>query len=440
VYVNSWGDAIVAAFNVASQAAQAALDLRDLFRNTNWNNLGLPNELAARIGLHAGSVFIGDDPLQGRLGLAGHNVNLAARIEPIAQPNEVWLSETMARLLQEESNDKIKHDDLGERPLAKQWGSRKIFRLRRAHEPADTQISDLEKVASQNPTDRKLQLALRLLTHGLTEEDKIAAVKMLAQLPGEDQLGEIIAIARNKQLSQKLRNTAIGSFGWKSSPQVSEILIAIIEDEGEDLDIRDTALVILGHVGGSGARETLLKAVKDDEFPAITRARAVHSLGALSDWSVYPEIEALIEQQRAERQLEAEFALGFIGFCRLFDDSRCLPTLVSLATDENVSEPVRVESLQAILFIGAPWLHKDSIAKLIEFAKKRVASKVVSDMVLATLARTTAPEATGLIDAVASDLSNPSANIALALLVNPNGVTFPGDEPRPGERGYDEDA
>ncbi len=91
LYVNSWGDTIVAAFKVPVDAARAALDLRDLFRDTNWkNSVGLSTELAARMGLHAGSVFIGGDPLQKRIGIAGHNVNLAARIEPITQPNEVW--------------------------------------------------------------------------------------------------------------------------------------------------------------------------------------------------------------------------------------------------------------------------------------------------------------------------------------------------------------
>src|SRR5258708_6152636 len=92
-YVNSWGDAIVAAFRDPLKAARAALALRDLFRDTNWRNLGLSNHLAARIGLHAGAVFIGFDPLQSREGLAGHNVNLAARIEPVVKPNEVWVTD-----------------------------------------------------------------------------------------------------------------------------------------------------------------------------------------------------------------------------------------------------------------------------------------------------------------------------------------------------------
>jgi class 3 adenylate cyclase/FMN phosphatase YigB (HAD superfamily) len=143
-YVNSWGDAIVAAFKVPVDAARAALDLRDMFRNTNWANLGLSNDLAARIGLHAGSIFIGKDPLQKRTGIAGHNVNLAARIEPVVRTNEVWVSEAAVSLLREEGDSKIAWDDLGEHPLAKVWGSRRLYRLRRHHEPANLDVYDPE--------------------------------------------------------------------------------------------------------------------------------------------------------------------------------------------------------------------------------------------------------------------------------------------------------
>ena len=150
VYANSWGDAIVAAFKSPIAAARAALDLRDLFLDTNWSGLGLIQDLAGRIGLHAGSVFIGDDPVQGRRGLAGHNVNLAARIEPVTLPNEVWASETFVSLLRDEKDKKVVADDLGDKSLAKQWGSRKLYRIRRDYEPSDSKVDELDKAALGN--------------------------------------------------------------------------------------------------------------------------------------------------------------------------------------------------------------------------------------------------------------------------------------------------
>src|SRR5256885_1953349 len=78
IYANSWGDAVLAVFDNHIKAALCALDIRDYFRNTNWASLGLTDALAPRIALHAGSVFFGPDPIQGRDGIAGHNVNLTA--------------------------------------------------------------------------------------------------------------------------------------------------------------------------------------------------------------------------------------------------------------------------------------------------------------------------------------------------------------------------
>ena len=42
-YKNSWGDAIVAAFEDPLQAADCALSLRDEFNSTNWDTLGIPS-------------------------------------------------------------------------------------------------------------------------------------------------------------------------------------------------------------------------------------------------------------------------------------------------------------------------------------------------------------------------------------------------------------
>jgi class 3 adenylate cyclase len=358
--VNSWGDAIVATFATAADAARAGLDLRDLFRNTNWKAKGLHTDLAARLGLHAGSVFVGHDPLQDRTGIAGHNVNLAARIEPVAQPNEVWMSESAAALLAEEKDDKLAWDDLGDRPLAKQWGSRRLFRLRRHHEPQDLQIDDLEKVASENPTDKKYEAANRLLKFG-KGNDRIMALKMLAHLPGDEQVREFVSIAKSKDESQQIRNVAVMGLAEKRSAAAGSILMGIIKDDTDDLDVRDTAVVALGRVGGQGARDALLGVVDDDRLPGITRARAMRSLGQLSEWSVYSDLEAKVLEYQASGAIETEFALGFVNFCRLNDSSKGLSTLVSLATDQRSTEPLRAESLNAILFIRPELMSKDFI-------------------------------------------------------------------------------
>lgn len=435
-YTNSWGDAILAAFRQPRAAAHAALDLRDLFRNTDWENLGLSVKLEARIALHAGSVFIGEDPIQEREGLAGHNINVGARIEPITQPNEVWVSEAAAALLAEEQDETVDCDPLGERPLAKQWGTRRLFRLRRDHEPKDTEVSDLERVTTPSPTDRKLEFALRLLKYGKSQEDRIAALKMLALLPGDEQTEEFLRIAADKQYSQTMRTTAIIALSRKPGPAVTTMLLGLLKDEHDDLECRGMAIAALGKVGTAGARDDLLSVLKDDTFPAVVKAAAVRSLGQLSEWSVYGELEATIEQLRSEKALEPEFAIGFVKFCRLYDNSRCLPVLVSLTTDAKCIDPLRVTALNGALFIGARWLDKPAIDELLEFHKHGAYSEMLGKMILTIFARNQDAEAVEYVETVAGNPSHPLAVTALALLVEPEGVHFTGEDPQEGERGY----
>jgi len=127
---NSWGDGIVAFFKSASDAGRCALEIRDLFNNERWSALQLPSDLKVRIALHFGTIFVGKDPIQGRRGFVGSNINLAARIEPVATDFSVYATDTFVQILKGESDDKIKYDYYGIRELAKNWGPQKLYRLR----------------------------------------------------------------------------------------------------------------------------------------------------------------------------------------------------------------------------------------------------------------------------------------------------------------------
>jgi len=136
-YVNSWGDAFVAAFDDPVRAADCALALRDYFRNTVWVDAGLPESLSLRISLHAGRVITFEDPLTGGTNVYGREVSRAARIEPIVTPNEVFTTDLVIRTLERlESASRFQWDPLGRHPLAKAWGAEELFRLRRSHERA----------------------------------------------------------------------------------------------------------------------------------------------------------------------------------------------------------------------------------------------------------------------------------------------------------------
>lgn len=113
ISLNTWGDAVYAVFDFAAQAGGFALELVRMIAQyaEDWKRSGLCWELAGapgeppkvmplniRVGLHTGPVFMHFNPVIRVLGFTGTHVNRAARIEPVAQPGEVFASEEFAAL------------------------------------------------------------------------------------------------------------------------------------------------------------------------------------------------------------------------------------------------------------------------------------------------------------------------------------------------------
>jgi class 3 adenylate cyclase len=110
--VNTWGDAVYAVFDFAADAGLFALELSQLVQQgkDDWIEKGLFWEekdehdqlkqypLNIRIGLHTGPVVLHYDPVVRRLSYTGAHVNRAARIEPVANPGEIFASEDFAAL------------------------------------------------------------------------------------------------------------------------------------------------------------------------------------------------------------------------------------------------------------------------------------------------------------------------------------------------------
>ena len=97
--VEAWGDSIYAVLASASALLRYAFTLRGAFLEPDHQAYGLPWQLGIRIGLHAGPVFQGVHPLTHRPIYSGHQVNRAARIEPITMAGEVYASQEFVALL-----------------------------------------------------------------------------------------------------------------------------------------------------------------------------------------------------------------------------------------------------------------------------------------------------------------------------------------------------
>ncbi len=134
IYKNTWGDAVCFMFADPLEAAECAMAMRDLVRDTDWTRWKLPAELNIRIGLHAGPVYRAQEPLLERLNFFGSHVNQAARIEPITSPGNVYASEPFAALLLADPRNRLDCKYVGIIVLPKEFGSYPIYHIKRKTE------------------------------------------------------------------------------------------------------------------------------------------------------------------------------------------------------------------------------------------------------------------------------------------------------------------
>lgn len=131
IYKNIWGDAICFVFDDLLSAAEYAMELRDMVRETAWEQLGLPGDLSIRIGLHVGPVYYAHEPVLKRLNFFGSHVNQAARIEPITTAGNVYASEQFAAYLLANKDNPLECKYVGEIKLPKEFGSYPIYHIKR---------------------------------------------------------------------------------------------------------------------------------------------------------------------------------------------------------------------------------------------------------------------------------------------------------------------
>jgi class 3 adenylate cyclase/tetratricopeptide (TPR) repeat protein len=135
-YSNTWGDAIYAVITDAVSAAACALDLQDAIECLDPESVGLPADLALRLGGHVGPIFPVTDPILNRQSFVGSHVNRTARIEPVTPPGAVYVTSPFAAALELAGATSFACDYVGQRPAAKDFGVLRMYRLRRANPAA----------------------------------------------------------------------------------------------------------------------------------------------------------------------------------------------------------------------------------------------------------------------------------------------------------------
>jgi hypothetical protein len=114
------GDGLFICGADAAEMAEAALVIRDHFRNTDWKRRGFPEDVKIRVALDLQKVNLVTD--KGQTNVTGQGIDRAARLEPITAHNEVWCSDRFAVQLKNEHVSKIVTRPLGTKQLPKGAG------------------------------------------------------------------------------------------------------------------------------------------------------------------------------------------------------------------------------------------------------------------------------------------------------------------------------
>lgn len=165
---NTWGDAIVAIFNEGIDAVDFMLEYRNfapILKSANEEKKIIP-----RIAGHYGEVNLFNDPLLGKMNMLGVEINTAARVEPVTRPGEVFVTKEFKESFEREQflAKSVDFDELGLIPLAKDFGEKELFRLRRFDEKP--QVIDTlfkQQIESALPKEPKMTASEQVILDGL---------------------------------------------------------------------------------------------------------------------------------------------------------------------------------------------------------------------------------------------------------------------------------
>ena len=126
----TWGDGLYLVFPDVARAAACALALQAELAKIELKQHGLPDLLGLRAAMHAGPVFVVEDPVMRQRLYTGRHISRAARMEPVTPEGELYVSEGFAALLALEARQELSYEYVGRVPLAKNAGHLRMYLLR----------------------------------------------------------------------------------------------------------------------------------------------------------------------------------------------------------------------------------------------------------------------------------------------------------------------
>ncbi|WP_028081531.1 TRAFs-binding domain-containing protein [Solimonas soli] len=130
----TWGDALHVVTDDAESAAHIVADIQQYIEKRRLRHDGILADLELRISAHYAPAYAGDDPIEQKPIYYGTQLSFAARIEPVVPPGMIYVTEAFAARLALEAPTRFLLDYAGEVDLAKQFGTYRLYSLRRMPE------------------------------------------------------------------------------------------------------------------------------------------------------------------------------------------------------------------------------------------------------------------------------------------------------------------
>jgi class 3 adenylate cyclase len=127
---NTWGDGLFVVIRDTNVAAKCALAMQQVISAIGISDDGFQSAIELRLGIHFGPIYEIQDPVTKRINYFGEHVNMAARIEPITPPSQVYVTESFAAQLTLSKGDSYKTEYVGIMPMAKDFGDLRMYLLR----------------------------------------------------------------------------------------------------------------------------------------------------------------------------------------------------------------------------------------------------------------------------------------------------------------------
>jgi adenylate cyclase len=200
------GDSVIAEFASAVEAVRAAVAIQ---HDIERQNAGLPElrRMLFRVGVNLGDVMVGGDDL------FGDGVNVAARLEAMAEPGGICVSGTVYDQIRNKVD--VSFDDLGERSLKNIGYPVRVFRVRleRAADPEPL----LERPAVKAPSRPSALPSIAVLPFanfgGDPEQDYFADGLTEDLITELSRFQELHVIARNSVMTYKGKPVRVQEVG-----------------------------------------------------------------------------------------------------------------------------------------------------------------------------------------------------------------------------------